>query len=130
MVMRNGRIGRRSLLRWGAGAIAATSGLSAGKLAVSAEEVDDETPLVRTAPSSPVAIARAESYDLAVVSARLAQMLDQLGGIGKLVANRWVTVKVNLTGPLGAEFQGGRAGQTYQTNFALVLALVDLLHRA
>jgi uncharacterized protein (DUF362 family) len=98
---------------------------------VAAREADNNAPLVRPAPPSlPVAIARAESYELSLVSARMAQLFDQLGGIGKLVANRWVTVKVNLTGPLGAEFRGATAGRTYQTHFNLVLALVDLLHRA
>jgi uncharacterized protein (DUF362 family) len=129
--MREGRIGRRSLLRWGAGAVVATAALSGEIPWVAAQSADDGARMVRPAPPSlPVAIARAESYDLSLVSSRLAQLFDQLGGIGKLVANRWVTVKINLTGPLGAEFQGGTAGQTYQTHFNLVLALVDLLHRA
>ena len=65
------------------------------------------TPLVKAAPQSgadasaapaaPVAIARAASYD-DDVTARLKTMFDQLGGIEKLVKNKTVTVKLNLTG--------------------------------
>jgi uncharacterized protein (DUF362 family) len=132
--MRERRLGRRTLLRWGAGALAASTALRAGLpgTALAAEPADDDNaPLVRAGlPTAPVAIARASSYDLGLVTGRLAQLFDQLGGIGKLVNNRWVTVKVNLTGPLGGTFRGGSAGETYQIHFNLVLALADLLHSA
>lgn len=61
------------------------------------------------APASPVAIAKAASYD-EDITARLKTMFDQLGGIEKLVRNKTVTVKLNLTGA-PTNRMGGRAPQ-------------------
>jgi hypothetical protein len=44
-----------------------------------------------------VVIGKAGSYDDGV-TAKLAAMFDQLGGIEKLVKNKTVTIKLNLTG--------------------------------
>jgi len=64
------------------------------------------TPLLRAAqtgtaasaaPAAPVVIGKAGSYDDGV-TAKLAAMFDQLGGIEKLVKNKTVTIKLNLTG--------------------------------
>lgn len=51
----------------------------------------------RPAPASPVAIARCRSYreDLTAIIGR---MFDQIGGIGPLVRNKTVALKLNLTG--------------------------------
>jgi hypothetical protein len=53
------------------------------------------TPLVKEAAES---TAKAASYDDDIV-VRLKTLFDQLGGIQKLVKNKTVTVKLNLTGP-------------------------------
>jgi uncharacterized protein (DUF362 family) len=50
-----------------------------------------------TAPASTVAIARCRSYR-ENLHATLARMFDQLGGIGPLVKNKTVAIKLNLTG--------------------------------
>ena len=49
-------------------------------------------------PSTPVAIARCKSYDPEAVLRQLQAIMDQLGGLGKLVAGKTVAVKVNLVG--------------------------------
>ncbi len=49
------------------------------------------------APAAPVSIAKCASYD-EDLAAQLATMFDQLGGIERLVRNKTVTVKVNMTG--------------------------------
>jgi uncharacterized protein (DUF362 family) len=51
----------------------------------------------KAAPSAPVAIARCRSYaeDL---QGTLARMFDQIGGIGPLMKNKTVAIKLNLTG--------------------------------
>ena len=61
------------------------------------------------APAAPVSIAKCASYD-EDLTAKLAAMFDQLGGIEKLVRNKTVTVKVNMTGSPGQRVQGKRAG--------------------
>src|SRR5256885_15037389 len=58
------------------------------------------TPLLNAAPDapvSPVAISQCPSYD-EDVTAKLSTMFDQLGGIDKLVRNKTVTIKLNITG--------------------------------
>lgn len=51
-----------------------------------------------TAPVSTVAIARCRSYDRDHVEQTLSSMFDQIGGIGSLVKNKTVALKLNLTG--------------------------------
>ncbi len=76
--------------------------------------------------SAVVAITRARSYGAEAATA-LRQSLDLLGGIGSLVRNKTVTVKVNFTGwPIQALF-GRSAGETYVTHGDTALALAQLL---
>ena len=65
-------------------------------------------------PSPPVGIARCKSYDAAAVLGQLEGLMDQIGGIGKLVAGKTVAVKVNLVGDPRQEAarQARRAGPT------------------
>jgi len=51
------------------------------------------------------AIAKCATYE-EDVTAKMAAMFDQLGGLEKLVRNKTVTIKVNMTGPPGLRFQG------------------------
>ena len=81
-------------------------------------------------PSAPVAIGACASYEQATVTRTLAGLLDQIGGLEQLVAGKWVTIKVNLTGQPDAVRPGWPELQTYQTHFILVLATADLLQRA
>ena len=81
-------------------------------------------------PSSPVSIARCRAYDLDTLLPRLQTMMDQLGGLGKLVAGKTVAVKVNLTGNVRQPALGLPAGRTYHVHPNMVLAVAALLDRA
>jgi hypothetical protein len=74
-------------------------------------------PLVRAkdAPTAPVSIARCRTYD-GDLSGELSTMFDQLGGLGRIVKNKTVTIKVNLTGSPGVRFQGKPLGLTHYTH--------------
>jgi uncharacterized protein (DUF362 family) len=87
-------------------------------------------PLARAAtpPTAPVAIARATYDDN--LSTILAGMFDQIGGAGRLVRNRTVTIKLNLTGSPGTKFQGRALGTTHYTHPKTVVAMIDALDRA
>jgi uncharacterized protein (DUF362 family) len=78
------------------------------------------------AATAAVAIARARAYGSEAASA-LRQALELLGGIGALVRDKTVTVKVNLTGwpilPIG----GRPAGEAYVTHGDTALALAQAL---
>src|SRR5215472_6297480 len=76
------------------------------------------TPLLKAvpdAPAAPVAIAKCPSYD-EDVTARMASLFDQLGGIDKLVRNKTVTVKINMTGPTAQRVMGKALGVTHYTH--------------
>jgi uncharacterized protein (DUF362 family) len=81
------------------------------------------------APVAPVAIAKCATYD-EDVAAKMAAMFDQLGGLEKLVRNKTVTVKVNMTGPPEQRFQGLALGLTHYTHPKVVGATAYLLGRA
>jgi uncharacterized protein (DUF362 family) len=83
----------------------------------------------KEAPAAPVAIARCRSYneDLAAL---LGGMFDQLGGLGRLVKGKTITVKVNLTGSPGLRFMGRPLGDTHYVHPKIVEAFVHLLERA
>src|SRR5258707_4089925 len=56
---------------------------------------------------------------------------DRLGGIGSLVKNKTVTVKLNLTGTDFRPFMDNRpVGETYMTHYATALALGKILFAA
>ena len=81
-------------------------------------------------PSSPVSIARCKTYDLDALVRELQTMMDQLGGLPKLVAGKTVGVKVNLTGNPRQQAVGMPAGRTYQVHPNMVLATAHVLDRA
>jgi uncharacterized protein (DUF362 family) len=76
-----------------------------------------------------VSIGRAHSYteDLGAV---LGRMFDQLGGLGRLVRGKTVTLKLNLTGSPGLRYQGKPLGVTHYVHPAVVGQVVYLLGRA
>ena len=62
------------------------------------------------APSSPVSIARCKTYSPCELVPVMQKMFDQLGGLERLVKNKTVAVKINLTGSprqgqLGVRFE-------------------------
>lgn len=81
------------------------------------------------APTAPVSIAKCPSYD-ADVTAELATMFDQLGGLDRIVRGKTVTIKLNLTGSPGLRFKGRPLGVTHYTHPKLVGATAYLLGRA
>jgi uncharacterized protein (DUF362 family) len=90
------------------------------------------TPLLKAspdAPTAPVSIARCSSYD-EDVTAKMAAMFDQLGGLEKLVRNKTVTVKINMTGPTAQRVQGKALGITHYTHPKVVGATAYLLSKA
>ena len=79
-----------------------------------------------TAPSLPVAIGRCRTYEPQALRQTLDQALDQIGGIQKLVRNKTVTVKLNVTGG-PADLAGLPGFRTYQVHPNLVAALCSVL---
>lgn len=86
---------------------------------------------LQAAPAAkPVAIAKCATYSDAELSANLKTMFDQLGGLAKLVRNKTVTVKLNLTGSPGQRFEGRPLGVTHYTHPNLVAATAHLMGEA
>ena len=77
-----------------------------------------------------VAIVRCRSYRRDEIRAGLNQAFDLLGGIGALVGNKTVTVKLNLTGSNFGDFLGRPVGETYMTHPATVMELAACLFKA
>ncbi len=88
-------------------------------------------PLARPkeAPTAPVSIARCRTYD-GDLAGGLSTMFDQLGGLGRIVKNKTVTIKVNLTGSPGLRFQGKPLGLTHYTHPKMAGAMAYLLERS
>jgi uncharacterized protein (DUF362 family) len=81
------------------------------------------------APAAPVAIAKCSSYD-EDLTARLATMFDQLGGLDRVVRGKTVTVKLNMTGSPGLRVDGRAPGVTHYVHPKLVGATAHLLGKA
>ncbi|MCC7173674.1 MAG: DUF362 domain-containing protein [Bryobacterales bacterium] len=92
----------------------AVSGLAAGVLAAGRAQA------AAAAPVAPVAVAKVPSYDEDLV-ARFETMFDQIGGLGGLVRDKTVAMKLNLTG--GGRYEGYTAGQTHWVHPRVVGAL-------
>ncbi|MGA2135863.1 MAG: DUF362 domain-containing protein [Bryobacteraceae bacterium] len=82
-----------------------------------------------SAPSAPVAIARCASYD-EDVTARLAAMFNQLGGLDRIVRGKTVTIKLNMTGSPALRVDGRPPGVTHYVHPKLVGATAHLLGQA
>src|SRR5258708_22068269 len=80
-------------------------------------------------PAAPVSIARCDSYD-GDLTGTLSTMFDQLGGLGRIVKNKTVTIKVNLTGSPALKFQGKPLGLTHYTHPKMASAMAYLLERS
>src|SRR5580658_1896769 len=81
------------------------------------------------APTAPVSIAKCASYN-DDVTATLATMFDQIGGLERIVKNKTVTVKLNLTGSPGLRLKGRPLGVTHYTHPKVVGATAYLMGRA
>ena len=91
------------------------------------------TPLLQadTPPASaaPVSISKCASYE-EDVSAKLATMFDQLGGLPKLVRNKTVTIKLNMTGGPRNRLNGAAPGLTHMVHPKVIMATAYLMGRA
>lgn len=92
------------------------------------------TASLQTLPSSRraqarVALVACRSYG-PEVEAALGRCFDLLGGIGSLVKDKTVTVKLNLTGSDFTHFLRRPTGETYMTHYATARALGSLLFAA
>lgn len=87
-------------------------------------------PVLRAAvsPAPPVVIAPTSYTDK--LDDQIVWMFDQLGGAGRLVKNKTVTIKMNLTGSPTLKFQGRALGVTHYTHPATVMAMVSVLDQA
>ena len=81
------------------------------------------------APSAPVAIARCPDYG-AALTPTLKTMMDQLGGLAKLVGGKTVTIKINLTGSPSMRMGNIPAEHAQYTHPAVVGATVRLMGEA
>ncbi len=81
------------------------------------------------APAAPVSIAKCASYD-EDVTATLGTMFDQLGGLERLVRNKTVTVKLNMTGSPDQRVNGLAPALTHYVHPKLVGATAYHLGRA
>jgi len=82
-----------------------------------------------SAPTSPVAVARCRSYDDEFL-ATADKMFDQLGGLGRIVKGKTVTIKINLTGGETARQGYLSQGRTIWSHPRAVGAVVHLLDKA
>jgi uncharacterized protein (DUF362 family) len=91
------------------------------------------TPLLQAdtapAPAAPVSIAKCASYE-EDVTAKLATMFDQLGGLPGLVRNKTVTIKMNMTGGPRNRLNGAAPGLTHMVHPKVVAAAAHLMGRA
>ena len=79
-------------------------------------------------PAPPVVIAPTVYSDK--LDDQIQWMFDQLGGAARLVRNKTVTIKMNLTGSPTQKFQGRALGVTHYTHPATVMAMVSVLDAA
>ena len=80
-------------------------------------------------PTAPVAIERCRSYDPAVLREKLDAAFNLIGGLKKLVGNKTVSIKINVTG--GPDKMANLPGyRTYQIHPNLLAALCAALDGA
>ncbi|NQT12603.1 MAG: DUF362 domain-containing protein [Planctomycetes bacterium] len=118
---------RRELLQHGLGAAGL---LCAGRLPGALAGEPARPDRSQEAPTSPVAIQRCRSYEPQALRRKLDEALDQIGGIGKLVGGKTVTIKLNLTGGPDRKLGGLPAYRTYHVHPNMVAALCAALHDA
>lgn len=111
----------------GATGLFATGGLLQGKTADQVYYPSVQLPAVL--PSAPVAIERCRSYDPAILREKLDAAFNLIGGLKRLVGNKTVSIKINVTG--GPDKLAGLPGyRTYQIHPNLLAALCAALDNA
>jgi uncharacterized protein (DUF362 family) len=82
------------------------------------------------APAATVVVTQCRTYSTAEVTASLERLLDQLGGLGRIVKGKTVAVKVNLTGAPSYRLGHLPLGDTHYTNPQMIAAAVHLMGKA
>ena len=82
-----------------------------------------------SAPAAPVAVARCKSYGAEFLAAT-EKMFDQLGGAGRIVKGKTVTIKINLTGGENTRLDHLPMGRACWTHPRTVGAVIHLLDKA
>jgi uncharacterized protein (DUF362 family) len=80
------------------------------------------------APTAPVAIAKSRSYADSLPT--LEKLMDQIGGLGRLVKNKTVVIKINFTGGPNTRLGYLPQSRTYWTNPQQVGAMIRLMDKA
>src|ERR1022692_4906917 len=83
-----------------------------------------------TAPSSPVTIARVKTYHADELVPAMSRMFDQLGGLARLVRDKTIAIKVNLTGAPTTRLGTYAIEETHYTHPQVVAAAAHLIGRA
>lgn len=83
----------------------------------------------KDAPTAPVAITKCMTYGDELTGS-MNDLFDKIGGLGRIVKNKTVTVKVNLTGSPALRLKGKALGVTHYTHPKTIGALAHLMHRA
>ncbi|HOL73071.1 MAG TPA: DUF362 domain-containing protein [Bryobacteraceae bacterium] len=86
-------------------------------------------PARAAAPASPVAVAKCKSYGSELLPT-LERMFDQLGGMGRLVKGKTVTIKINLTGDVNYRLGYRPAELAHWTHPRVTAAVTHLLGKA
>ena len=81
------------------------------------------------APASRVAIGQCQEYNREV-TATLATMFDQLGGLDKLVGGKTVSIKLNMTGPTSDKLNSMPNQMTHWVHPQVIGSLISLLGNA
>jgi len=100
-----------------------------GGLGTAALAMVQPRPLRASAPSAPVALARCRSYGPEFLTAA-EKMFDQLGGAGRIVKGKTVTIKINLTGGENTRLDYLPMGRSCWTHPRTVGAVIHLLDKA
>ena len=113
----NGQHSRRNWLQMAGSAVAGA--YLAGKM-----------PLRAAAPATRVTVAKCQAYDPGVLVATLDRMFDQLGGLGRMVKDKTVAIKINLTGAPTYRLGYLPAEDTHYTHPHVIAATVHLMGKA
>jgi uncharacterized protein (DUF362 family) len=82
------------------------------------------------APTAPVAVAKCKTYDSAELLPTMQKMFDQLGGLERLVRNKTVAIKINLTGAPTYRLGYLPLEDTHYTHPQVIAAAIHLMGKA
>ena len=79
---------------------------------------------------APVAMVRARSYNPIGLKPTMERLFDGIGGLGRIVKNKTVAIKVNLTGAADQRLGEYSLGQTHWSHPALLGVLIGMMEKA